>query len=385
MPVPSIRLNHIPNSAISQMGRLAEQYQAVNLAQGVPDFDPPAEMLAAAGQALLSGHNQYTPTWGSPRLRRALADKHSRFSGLEIDPEQHVTITVGDTEAILAALITVTNPGDPVVIFSPHYEAYLVDTRLLNARPVHVPLHPPELAFDPDDLREAFQGGARALVLCNPANPTGKVFTLEELQIIASLAQEYDVTVIADEIYEHIVYAPHQHTYIASLPGMFERTISCSSLSKTYAATGWRVGWAIAPPAISNGLRKVHDFLSVCAPSPLQEGAVAALEFPPAYYEHMLAEYARKRDLFIDLLSKADLDFIQPQGAYFVLVDISDFGFEDDFDFCTWMVKEIGLASMPGSYFFHEPVKSYIRLNFAKRDETLLAAGERLMRLAERR
>ncbi|MCU0488144.1 MAG: pyridoxal phosphate-dependent aminotransferase [Anaerolineales bacterium] len=385
MPVPSIRLNHIPNSAISLMGRLAEQYQAVNLAQGVPDFDPPAEMLAAAGQALLSGHNQYTATWGSPRLRKALADKHNRFSGLEIDPEQHVTITVGDTEAILAALITITNPGDPVVIFSPHYEAYLVDARLLNARPVHVPLHPPELTFDPDDLRKAFQAGARALVLCNPANPTGKVFTLEELQTIASLAQEYDVTVIADEIYEHIVYAPHQHTYIASLPGMFDRTISCSSLSKTYAATGWRVGWAIAPPAISDGLRKVHDFLSVCAPSPLQEGAVTALEFPATYYERMLAEYERKRDLFIDLLSKANLRFIQPQGAYFVLVDISDFGFEDDFDFCTWMVKEIGLASMPGSYFFHEPIKSYIRLNFAKRDETLFAAGERLMRLAERR
>jgi aminotransferase len=342
-------------------------------------------MLAAAGQALLSGHNQYTATWGSPRLRKALADKHNRFSGLEIDPEQHVTITVGDTEAILAALITITNPGDPVVIFSPHYEAYLVDARLLNARPVHVPLHPPELTFDPDDLRKAFQAGARALVLCNPANPTGKVFTLEELQTIASLAQEYDVTVIADEIYEHIVYAPHQHTYIASLPGMFDRTISCSSLSKTYAATGWRVGWAIAPPAISDGLRKVHDFLSVCAPSPLQEGAVTALEFPATYYERMLAEYERKRDLFIDLLSKANLRFIQPQGAYFVLVDISDFGFEDDFDFCTWMVKEIGLASMPGSYFFHEPIKSYIRLNFAKRDETLFAAGERLMRLAERR
>lgn len=384
MPKTSSRLEVFPDSAISYMVRLAEQYHAINLAQGVPDFDPPGDLLAAAENAIRSGYNQYSSTWGSLRLRQAIAAKQSHFSGLEIDPDQHVTVTVGGTEALLATLTAVTDPGDKVIIFSPHYEAYIVDSRLLGAQLIHIPLHPPALTFDPDDLRQAFKNRARVLILCNPANPTGKVFSRSELQIIADLAQEYDTFVLADEIYEHIVYPPNEHTYIASLPGMFERTISCSSVSKTYAVTGWRVGWAIAPPTVSAGLRKVHDFLSVCAPTPLQEASVTALEFPWSYYEQMLAEYSARRNLFLGYLRNAGLNFIDPQGAYYVLVDISPFGFSDDFDFCTWMVREIGLAATPGSYFFHEPIKNYIRLNFAKHEDTLHAAGQRLQRLKEK-
>jgi aspartate/methionine/tyrosine aminotransferase len=381
MPPTSSRLDYFPNSAISMMARLAEQYQAINLAQGVPDFDPPPELLLAAARSLSAGYNQYSSTWGSPRLRQALAHKQSHFTGLNIDPDEHVTITVGGTEALLAALVAVTNPGDQVIVFSPHYEAYIVDSHLLAAEPVHVPLRPPDFTFDPDELRQAFQAGGRVLVLCNPSNPTGKVFSPEELQTIASLAQEYDAFVLADEIYEHIVYSPHQHTYISSLPGMFARTISCSSLSKTYAVTGWRVGWAVAAPAITTGLRKVHDFLSVCAPTPLQEAAVTALEFPLSYYQQMLAEYTRRRDIFLGYLRDAGLHFIEPQGAYYVLVDVSPFGFKDDYEFCRWLVREIGVAVTPGSYFFHEPLENFVRMNFAKREDTLHAVGQRLLRL----
>ena len=384
MPETSSRLEVFPNSAISYMARLAEQYRAINLAQGVPDFDPPSELLAAAERAIRGGHNQYSPSWGSFRLRQAISAKHSHFSGLEIDPDQNITVTVGGTEALLATLTAITDPGDKVIVFSPHYEAYIVDSRLLDAQIVHISLHPPELTFDPDDLRLAFKNGARVLILCNPANPTGKVFSQSELQIIADLAQEYDAFVLADEIYEHIVYPPNSHMYIASLPGMFERTISCSSVSKTYAVTGWRVGWAIAAPKVSAGLRKVHDFLSVCAPTPLQEASETALKFPWSYYDQMLAEYSARRDLFLGYLRSAGLTFIDPQGAYYVLVDISPFGFADDFEFCDWMVQEIGIAATPGSYFFHEPIKKYIRLNFAKHENTLHMAGQCLQRLREK-
>lgn len=375
------RLDHFPNSAISYIARLAEKYQAVNLAQGVPDFDPPAELLAAATRAIQGGFNQYSQTWGLPSLREALAQKHTLFSGLEIDPDQHVTITVGGTEALLAALTTVTNPGDMILFFSPYYEAYLVDSLLLSTQTRIVPLYPPEFRFDPDELKAAFHAGGRVLVLCNPSNPTGKVFSREELEIIANLAQTYDAFVIADEIYEHIVYPPHQHIYLASLPGMFERTISCSSVSKTYAVTGWRVGWAIAAPALSTGLRKVHDFLSVCAPTPLQEAAATALKLPPSYYQQMIIDYAYRRDIFLKLLQEAGLSYLEPQGAYYVLVDITSFDFEDDYRFCEWLIKEIGVAAIPGSYFFHEPIHRYIRMNFAKHENTLLRAGERLQNI----
>lgn len=366
------------------MTRLAEQYEAINLAQGFPDFDPPSELVDAAVLALQQGYNQYALTWGSPRFRQALAEKQSRFMGLEIDPEAHLTVTCGSTEAMIAAMLTVCNPGDRVIIFTPFYENYGPDAILSGAQPVFVPLEPPEYKFDPDALRRAFQQGVKALILCNPSNPSGRVFTRSELEFIADLAQEYDAFVITDEVYEHIVYEPHIHTYIASLPGMFSRTISCSSLSKTYAITGWRLGYAIAPPELSEGLRKVHDFLTVGAPAPLQEAAVSALRFPEAYYRQLRAEYTHRRDIFLHYLKQLGLKFNHPEGAYYVLIDISPCGFPDDRQFCHWLVKEIGIAAVPGSSFFHEPVNNLIRLNFAKREETLVEAGQRLLLLKDR-
>ncbi len=366
------------------MTRVAEEYSAINLAQGYPDFEPPEALIAAAERALREGHNQYAITWGAPRFRQALAEKQSHFMGLDLDPDEHLTVTCGSTEAMMAALVSICNPGDRVIIFSPFYENYGADTILSGAEPVFVPLHPPDFTFDPDELRRAFASGVKALVLCNPSNPSGRAFSRAELGIIAELAQEFDAFVITDEVYEHIVYPPHQHTYIASLPGMFERTLSCNSLSKTYAITGWRLGYVIASPQVSGEVRKVHDFLTVGAPAPLQEAAVAALRFPRAYYRELAAAYARRREIFLDYLEQAGLSYNVPEGAYYVLIDISDFDFEDDTAFCYWMAREIGVAAVPGSSFFHQPVKHLIRLNFAKRDETLTAAGERLAQLKQR-
>jgi aminotransferase len=314
----------------------------------------------------------------------ALAKKLTHFMGRAIDPDAHLTVTCGSTEAMMVAMMTACNPGDRVIVFSPFYENYGADAILSGAEPIYVPLHPPDFSFDPDQLRRAFQEGARALVLCNPSNPTGKVFSKEELDVIASLAIEFDAFVLTDEVYEHIVYPPYEHTYIASLPGMFERTLSCSSLSKTYAITGWRLGYVVAAPEISGAARKVHDFLSVGAPAPLQEAAVTALEFPEIYYQELLDGYIRRRDLFFTYLDRAGLVYTNPQGAYYVLVDITPFGFESDAEFCIWMAREIGVAAVPGSSFFHEPVNHLIRLNYAKREKTLQAAGERLLRLQER-
>jgi aminotransferase len=282
---------------------------------------------------------------------------------------------------MMSALMAVCNPGDKIIIFSPFYENYSADTILSGAEPLFVPLHPPDFSFDPEELRRAFQKGAKALVLCNPSNPSGKVFSRQELETIAALAQEYDAFVITDEVYEHIVYTPHRHNYIASLSGMFERTISCSSLSKTYAITGWRLGYVIASPEISDGVRKVHDYLTVGAPAPLQEAAVTALNFPDSYYRQLQAEYTRRRELFLGFLDEAGLHFNIPQGAYYVLIDISDFDFEDDTRFCHWLAQEIGIAAVPGSSFFDYPVHHLVRLNFAKREETLLEVGARLQRL----
>ena len=377
----SSRLDYLTESVIREMTRVANQYGAINLSQGYPDFDPPDELVTAAERALHNGYHQYAITWGSPRFRQALATKQTRFMQIEINPDEHITVTCGSTEAMMAAMMSVCDPGDKVIIFSPFYENYGADTILSQADPIFVPLHPPDYRFDPEDLRCAFRQGAKALVLCNPSNPTGKVFTRAELETIAELAQAYDAFVITDEVYEHIVYEPHQHTYIAALPGMFERTLSCSSLSKTYAITGWRLGYVIASPQISNGIRKVHDFLTVGAPAPLQEAAVTALEFPGAYYEQMVKEYEHRRNLFLSFLDRTGLVYSEPQGAYYVLVDISPSGFSDDTEFCYWLAKEVGVAAVPGSSFFKEPVKHLIRFNFAKRDETLIRAGERLLKL----
>ena len=383
MPPTADRLNRFTESVIREMTRLTRQYGAINLAQGFPDFDPPEELVTAGCQALSAGYNQYSITWGSPRFRDALARKQSLFMGIPVDPEQHITVTCGSTEAMISALLSVCDPGDRVIIFSPFYENYSADTILSSAEPVFVQLRPPAYTFDEHELRRAFQRGVKALVLCNPSNPSGKVFTADELRTIAQLAQEYDSLVITDEVYEHIVYAPHRHTYIASLPGMFERTISCSSLSKTYAITGWRLGYTIAPPQLSEGIRKVHDFLTVGAPAPLQEAAVTALNFPDSYYDRLIAAYSRRRELFLDYLDKAGLQYTHPQGAYYVLLDISRFGFEDDMEFCVWLAEHVGVAAVPGSSFFPEPVNHLVRLNFAKRESTLHEAGERLLKLRE--
>ena len=384
MPPIATRLAHFTESVIREMTRVANQYGAINLSQGFPDFDPPAELVAAAERALREGHHQYAITWGAPRFRQALARKQSRFMNLEIDADAHLTVTCGSTEAMMVAMMTACNPGDKVIVFSPFYENYGADTILCGAEPIYVPLHPPDFKFDPDELQRAFQQGVKAVVLCNPSNPTGRVFTRAELQFIAGLAQEYDAFVLTDEVYEHIVYAPHEHTYIASLPGMFARTISCSSLSKTYAITGWRLGYVIASPEVSAGARKVHDFLTVGAANLLQEAAVTALEFPDAYYTQLAADYTHRRDLFLRYLDRLGLPYAMPEGAYYVLVDISPFGYASDTDFCLWLAKEIGVAAVPGSSFFREPVNHLIRFHFAKREETLIAAGERLLRLREK-
>jgi aspartate/methionine/tyrosine aminotransferase len=389
MPHTASRLNSFTESIIRDMTRVADEHHAINLAQGFPNFDPPEALIEAAVMALRSGHNQYGQTWGTPNFRGALAEKQTHFMGIDLDPDLHITATCGGTEAMLASFMTVINPGDRVIVFSPVYENYIPDSILSGADPLYVPLHPPEFSLDPDELRSAFEKGARALILCNPSNPTGRVFTPEELQVIADLALAFDAYVITDEVYEHIVYAPHQHTYIAALAGMFERTISTGSLSKTYAVTGWRLGYAIAPPKLTEGIRKVHDFLTIGAPTPLQEAAVTALKFPADYYEQLLVEYTQRRDLFLGYLDQAGLGYTRPQGAYYVMLDISSFAFDDDTAFCYWLTKEIGVAAVPGGSFYplnqagRPPVTNMARVHFAKSHDVLHAAGERLSRLKD--
>jgi len=374
-------LNYFTESVIRRMTRVANAHGAINLSQGFPDFDPPPELLQAAERAARSGPHQYAVTWGAPNFRAALARKQSRFMGIPLDPDAHFVVTCGSTEAMMVAMMTACNPGDRVIIFSPFYENYVADTILSGAEPIYVPLRPPNFSFDADELRRAFAQKPKALILCTPANPSGKVFTRDELLFIAKLAEEYDTFVITDEVYEHIVYAPSKHVYFAALPGMFERTISCSSLSKTYSITGWRLGYVIAPPAIINDARKVHDFLTVGAAAPLQEAAVTALGFADSYYEELRAVYTEKRTVFLKHLDEAGLTYTRPEGAYYVMVDIAEFDWESDVEFCEWMAREIGVAAVPGSSFFREPVRHLIRFHFAKQTETLMSAGERLMKL----
>ena len=384
MPITSQRVGRFTESVIRRMTRVAMECGAVNLSQGFPDFDPPEELRAALEKTAHAGPHQYAVTWGAPNFRRALARKQSRFTGLPIDPDANLVVTCGSTEAMMAAMMTACNPGDRVIVFSPFYENYVADTILSGAEPIYVPLRPPDFAFDPAELRRAFEQRPKALILCNPSNPTGKVFTRDELLQIAALAEEFDTFVITDEVYEHILYAPHHHTYFSALPGMFDRTVSCSSLSKTYSITGWRLGYVIAPPAFIDGARKVHDFLTVGAAAPLQEAAIAGLELPDAYYGSLAALYARKRDLFLGGLRDAGMTFTEPQGAYYVLVDVSEFGVKDDTAFCEWLAREVGVAAVPGSSFFREPVRHLIRFHFAKREDTLAEAVRRLARLRDK-
>ena len=384
MPKTSGRLNQFTESVIRRMTRVANAHGAINLSQGFPDFDPPPELLQAGERTMREGPHQYAVTWGAPNFRAALARKQSRFMGLPLDPDAHFVVTCGSTEAMMAAMMTACHPGDKVIVFSPFCENYVADTILSGAEPIYVPLRPPDFSFDAEELRRAFAQKPKALILCNPANPSGKVFTRDELVFIAKLAEEYDTFVITDEVYEHIVYAPNEHVYFASLPGMFERTISCSSLSKTYSITGWRLGYIIASPAVINEARKVHDFLTVGAAAPLQEAAVTALDFPDGYYRDLQALYTEKRTIFLKYLDDAGLTYTRPAGAYYVMVDIAEFGWESDVTFCEWMAREVGVAAVPGSTFFREPVSNLVRFHFAKRKETLVAAGERLMKLRER-
>ncbi len=378
------RLNSFTESVIREMTRVSNKYNAINLSQGFPDFDPPMKLVTAARRALEEGYHQYAITWGAPAFRKALAEKQSYWMKLEIDPDTHIVTTCGSTEAMIVAMMTVCNPGDKVIIFSPFYENYAADVILCEAEPIYVRLYPPEFRFDTDELRKAFSDGVKALVLCNPSNPTGRVFSFKELKVIADLACEYDAFVITDEVYEHIVYKPHVHQYIASLPDMWERTISCSSLSKTYSITGWRLGYVMGPEKMINVAKKVHDFLTVGAAAPLQEAAVTALNFPLSYYLELQRDYTERKNIFLSYLNHAGLRYTKPEGAYYVLVDISDFGFDSDTTFCQWLAKEIGVGAVPGSSFFHEQVSHLIRFHFAKNKRTIRAAGERLLRIKEK-
>jgi aminotransferase len=372
------------DSVIRRMTRISLKHGAVNLSQGFPDFDPPKEILDRLAEAAYTGPHQYSITWGAKNFCDALAEKQSRLTGRQIDPDKEIVVTCGSTEAMMAAIMTVANPGDKVIVFSPFYENYGADTILSGAEPIYVPLHPPSFNFNTDELEAAFKQNPKALILCNPSNPSGKVFAREELEAIADLAKKHDTYVITDEVYEHIVYAPRVHTYISSLPGMFERTISCSSLSKTYSITGWRLGYIIAPEEITEVAKKVHDFLTVGAAAPLQEAAIAGLRFPDTYYSALLQEYAGKRDLFLKGLDDLGIRRTAPEGAYYVMFDISEFGYESDLDFCEKLAERVGVGAVPGSSFFREDVNHLIRLHFAKKNDTLIEALNRLERMKER-
>lgn len=393
----SQRTETFTESVIRRMTRIANACGAINLSQGFPDFDPPEALTKRLSEVALTGPHQYAITFGAQNFREALSDKQFHFSGLRYDPQKEIVITCGSTEAMMASMMSVCNPGDKVVLFSPFYENYSADTILCGATPVYVPLSPVDLSFDANVLESAMkQPGVKALVLCNPANPSGKVFTHEELSIIASLAIKYDLYVITDEVYEHIIYAPHHHTYIATLPGMFERTIECSSLSKTYSITGWRLGYVLASEPVMDRVKKVHDFLTVGAAAPLMEAAVTALRFNDSYYTELQAHYTHMKNVFTSGLRDLGLRFTEPQGAYFVLIDISEFGYgsrnsrdcscgvqgdKPDEKFCIDMAQKVGVAAVPGSSFFREPVDHLVRLHFAKKDETLYEALNRLENL----
>jgi len=389
MPKLSRRVQTFTDSVIRRMTRISDEHNAINLSQGFPDFDPPREILDALSKAAYAGPHQYSITFGARNFRQALAKKQGRAIGREIDPETEIVVTCGGTEAMMCAMMTICNPGDKVMVFSPFYENYGADAILSGADPIYIPLVPPSYTFDRKLVEEGFRRGARAIIVCNPSNPCGKVFSREELLGIGALAVKYDAFVVTDEVYEHMVYAPWTHTRMASLPGMFDHTITCNSLSKTYSITGWRLGYLVGPAEVVEAAKKVHDFLTVGAAAPLQEAAVTGLEFPESYYEQLLATYTKKRRHFLDGLDRIGLKHNVPQGTYFVLIDIQDFldlprfrGWTD-LEFCEWMIVNIGVAAVPGSSFFKEDVNNLIRLHFAREEATLDEALSRLSRLTE--
>ena len=380
----SSRTSKFTESVIRQMTRIANECDAINLSQGFPDFDPPKAILDRLAEVAYTGPHQYQVRAGAKAFRDAVAKKFEHFSGMKIDPESEIVVTCGSTEAMMASLTSVINPGDKVVIFSPFYENYGADTILSGAEPIYVPLVQPDFCFDQEALENAFKQGAKAMILCNPSNPCGKVFTREELEFIAELAIQYDAYVVTDEVYEHIVYAPHKHIYLNTLPGMRERTIVCNSLSKTYSITGWRLGYVIACPRIIDRVKKVHDFLTVGASAPLQIAAVTGLEFDDDYYKELQEHYTHMKEIFVGGLRKLGYRLTEPQGSYFVMVDVNEFGVKDDYKFCEWMIKNVGVAAVPGSSFFREKVDNLVRFHFAKKDETLKEALKRLSTLREK-
>ncbi len=383
MPQLSNKTETFSESVIRSMTRIANKYGSINLSQGFPDFDPPKEITDKLSEIAKEGPHQYSVTWGAQNFREALANKLNHFAPLDLEPNKNIVITCGSTEAMMASLLSVINQGDKVIIFSPFYENYTADTILSGAEPIYVPLNPPEFSFNKVELEKAFKQNPKAIVICNPSNPTGKVFTYEELEYISELAIKYDTWVITDEVYEHIVYPPYKHIAIASLPNMKDRTITCSSLSKTYSITGWRLGYIYGPEFAINAIKKVHDFLTVGAAAPLQEAAIVGLNMDDSYYQNLQTSYLNKRDIFISYLDKAKLKYTIPQGSYFVLVDISEFDSNDDTKFCMWLAKEVKVAAVPGSSFFKENINNLIRFHYAKKEETLHAAGQKLLKLRE--
>jgi aminotransferase len=378
------RVQHFTESVIREMTRLAAQHEAINLGQGMPDFEPPQEVKDAACRAIQDGFNQYAITWGAPVLRRAIAAKAKRYNGIDCDADAHVTVCCGATECMMATFLALVDPGDEVIVFQPFYENYGPDALLSGARPVWVPLHPPDWCFDPHELRRAFTPRTRAVIVNTPNNPTGRVFTRAELSLIAQLCQEHDAYAFSDEIYEYILYVDRPHVSIATLPGMAERTVTISGLSKTFSVTGWRLGYCIASPEISNAIRKAHDFLTVGAPHPLQIAGAAALALPDSYYDRLREGYRRRRGILLPYLRQAGFTFAEPEGAYYVMTDASALGVVDDHDFVRHLIREVGVAAVPGSSFHAPPERgrTTVRFMFAKRDETLHEAGRRLLRLS---
>ena len=389
MPELSKRVQEFTDSVIRRMTRISNEYGAINLSQGFPDFDPPQEIMDALAKAAHEGPHQYSITFGAENFREALAKKQGKAIGREINPATEIVVTCGGTEAMMATMMTICNPGDKVMVFSPFYENYGADAILSGAEPIYIPLVPPNFDFDIRLIEDGFKQGAKAIIICNPSNPCGKVFTEEELLAIGKLALEYDAFCVTDEVYEHMVYAPNHHTCMAALPGMFDHTITCNSLSKTYSITGWRLGYVIGPERVIEAAKKVHDFLTVGAAAPLQEAATVGLNFPESYYEELLAKYTAKREYFLAGLDRIGLKHNIPQGTYFVMVDIQEFldlpqfsGYTD-LEFCEWMIKHVGVAAVPGSSFFREEVNSLIRLHFAREEKTMDEALARLAKLKD--
>ncbi len=376
-------------SVIREMTREAMKYGAVNLSQGFPDFPAPEDIKRVAMQAIADDVNQYAITWGAKDFREAIAEKTKWYLGLDIDPEREITVTCGSTEGMIAAMMATVDPGEEVIVFEPYYENYAPDAILSDAQPRYVPLRAPDWSFDRDELRAAFNPKTKAIIICNPNNPTGKVFTRDEMEFIAGLCQEFDALCFTDEIYEHILYpregAEMAHISMAQIEGMRERTVIVNSMSKTYSVTGWRVGYCIASPEITSAIRKVHDFLTVGAAAPLQAAGAYALSLPPSYYDHLQADYRARRDLILPELEKAGFKTFRPDGAYYVMTDISGFGFKDDIEFTRHLIREVGVACVPGSSFYSADASGLgsqqVRFCFCKKDETLMLASERLKKL----